>query len=238
MAKKIILIAGIILILITIPVATYLVSQNQDNRQNADEGDPTATPTSTPSATLTPTGEACTPPAAPESVIVDYPLCDGSTCDLTQAMCTWEPVADAASYTVTVNQVEDGTVVKDHESIASDVLTVSFPIVQNKTYKCTVEAINACNASGPSATDQLLCVADALLETPTPTVPTTTTAPTPTTALTTTATPTMIMPPTNTPIPTSTPVPPIAQPGGTLETIGIIGGILLFVAGGAFLLLL
>lgn len=42
------MISGIIFLLITIPVATYLVKQNQDTRQRADEKTPTVTPSPTP----------------------------------------------------------------------------------------------------------------------------------------------------------------------------------------------
>ncbi len=95
-----------------------------------------------------------------------------------------------------------------------------------------------------------------LINTPTPTkIPTNTPIPTatatiiPTATTVPSATPTIQATPTtaatltptftSTPIPpTSTPLPPIAKPGGITPTIGLIGGVLIVIVGGIFLLVL
>lgn len=229
--KQILLLGGILFILVTIPVALFLVSRNQDTRQRASEGDGT-----------------CPAPNATASVTVDFPFCEAGNCDLTKASCEWEAVGDAASYLVTVSQVEDSSVVKNNESVPSTTTKINFPIVQNKTYKCTVVVVSACQSQSTAASDQLLCEADAILETPTPAPPTAAPTATPVpNAPTPIPTAPVVIPPTATPIPTatpvaptlaptigptSTPVPPIANPGGTVETIGIIGGIMVVIVGG------
>ena len=90
------------------------------------------------------------------------------------------------------------------------------------------------------------------VNTPTPTsiLPTATAVPTlaatltpttaqPTASIAPTAAATLIPTATITPIPpTNTPLPPIAKPGGIVPTLGLIGGILIVVIGGFFLLVL
>lgn len=159
--------------------------------------------------------QACAAPAATTGVQVEYPGCaSGTTCDLAQASCKWNSQADAASYNVTVTEVETGTLIKNNESEAASVTKIVFPITQGKTYKCDVVAVSACGGLGAPGTDQLLCKADALIDTPTPTlIPTKPAAP-----------------------PTATPT--IAKPGGMVQSIGLIGGILLAIVGGIVLLVL
>jgi uncharacterized protein YkwD len=78
--------------------------------------------------------------------------------------------------------------------------------------------------------------------TPTPTPTSTPTAtPTPTPTLSPSATPSATLTPTATPDPLATvitPTPTIANPGGILQTAGILGGALIIILGGIFLLVL
>jgi hypothetical protein len=157
--------------------------------------------------------QACTPPAASSGVTVEFPGCTGTSCDLTQASCSWSTQADAASFNVTVTEVETGTIIKSNESETASTTKILFPITQGKTYKCDVVAVSACGGLAPATSDQLLCQVDALI---TPTV-----APSPT------------------PIPpTPTPTPTIASPGGIGQSIVLFGGIILAIVGGIILLAL
>jgi hypothetical protein len=52
--KKFVLIGAILFVLVALAITTFLVKQNQDNRQRAS-GTDTGTPTATPSASITPT---------------------------------------------------------------------------------------------------------------------------------------------------------------------------------------
>jgi hypothetical protein len=157
--------------------------------------------------------QTCTAPATPTGVQVEYPGCSGTDCDLAQASCKWDTQADASSYNLTITEVETSTIVKNNESEPSSTTKIEFPITQGKTYKCDVVAVSACGGLSTAASDQLLCQADAILDTPTPTV----------------------IPPTATPIP---PTPTIANPGGVVQTVALIGGVLLAIVGGIVLLVL
>ena len=229
--KKIALLLGIAFIVITIPTVLFLISQRQDPRQRASDGD-----------------QVCPAPEATLSVLVDFPACsdDGINCDLSQASCEWDAVSGASSYLVTINQVEDGTFVKNNESVPTTTLKLTFPITQNKTYKCSVIVVSACASQSIAVTDELLCEADAILDptaTPAPTTSAPTSAPIPTATL---IPPTPTLQITNTPTPqpiflptaTYTPTPTIVQPGGIMQTIGIVGGIMIVVVGGILLLAL
>lgn len=160
--------------------------------------------------------QACAAPAAATGVQVEFPGCNGTQCDLTQASCKWNSQSDAASYNVTVTEVETNTIIKNNESEPAGTTKILFPITQGKTYKCSVVAVSACGGLAAAAEDQLLCQADALISTPTPTI-----APT--------ATPTP---------PPPTPTPTIAKPGGIIQTIALVGGVLLAIVGGIVLLVL
>ena len=158
--------------------------------------------------------QACAAPAAATGVTVEFPGCTGTACVLTQASCKWNAQADAASYNVTVTELETGTVIKNNESVVKGSEKIVFPITQKKTYKCDVVSVSACGGLAAAASDQLLCEADALINTPTPTIaPTATRVP-----------------------PTATPT--IAKPGGIGGTIALAGGILLAIIGGIVLLIL
>ncbi len=157
--------------------------------------------------------QSCSAPAIASGVTVEFPGCNGSSCDLTQASCAWNSQSDAASYNVTVTEVETSTVIKNNESQSSSTTKILFPITQGRTYKCDVVAVASCGTLAAAASDQLLCEADALIDTPTPTQPAAA-------------------------VPTSTPIPPtptIAPPGGFFQTISIVGGVLIVIVGGILL---
>lgn len=154
---------------------------------------------------------AQTAPSAPADVAVSYPSCDGPTCSFVNAKCTWGAATGAASYTIKVTEVETSTVVKT-ESLASSVLTYTFPVTAGKTYKCDVNAVNASGTAGAVGTDSLLCQTDA-------------TAPAPTSAPTPTITPI----PTKPLLPTATPPPPVAGNELPLALAAVLGiGALIF----------
>src|SRR3989344_2279491 len=230
----IIILAVGIFILGGIGVTVYLLNQQQDTRSGAQVVPtpilntilPTSTPavtTPSPTTTLIAANDA-TCPALPAvaGVKVEYPGCEGTQCEFTQASCSWTASAGAASYNVSVTEVETGTAVKTNESIPSGTTKIIFPITQKKTYKCDVVAVSSCGSLSPVSSDQLLCEADAIIETPAPTVAPPTTAPT--------------IPPTATP--TKTPTPTLEPTRGTEQTFVIIGGILFAIIGGIILLAL
>lgn len=157
--------------------------------------------------------QTCNAPATATGVEVSYPGCQGeeagAQCSLENAKCKWNSQADAASYNVTITEVESGNVIKNNESVQSSSNNVLFPVTQGKTYKCDVVAVSSCGGLALAATDQLLCEADAIIATPTATL-------IPTVA------------------PTTPIIPPkvIQQPGGILQTVAITGGVLLAIVGG------
>lgn len=154
--------------------------------------------------------QSCAAPAAATGVTVEYPGCNGTTCDLIQASCAWNAQADAASFNVTVTEVETGTLIKNNESQTAGTTKVIFPITQGRTYKCDVVAVSSCGGLAAAGTDQLLCEADAIIDQPT-------------------ATP---VPPTATPVP---PTPTIEPPGGLFQTVTLLGGIAIVIIGGLLL---
>lgn len=157
--------------------------------------------------------QACAAPAVPTGVTVEYPGCNGESCDLTTASCAWNTQADAASFNVTVTEVETGTIVMNNESQVSTTTKVNFAITQGRTYKCDVVAVSSCGGLSAAGTDQLLCEADAIIDTPTP------------------------VPPTPTPIP-PTATPTIEPPGSFIQTVSIFGGIAILLVGGFLLFVL
>lgn len=162
--------------------------------------------------------QTCTAPAVATGVTVDYPGCNGSQCDLTQASCSWTSQGDASSYNVTVTEVETNTVIKNNESQTASTTKILFPITQKRTYKCDVVAVSSCGGLAAAASDQLLCEADAIIDTPTPA-------------------PTSVAVPTATPVP-PTAVPTIAKPGGPTQTLVLLGGIMIALVGGVILFVL
>lgn len=158
--KTAIIIVVVIFLLAAIGVGVYLAMNTQTFFSSAQQ----VTSTTTGSQ-----GGTCPAPGSPPTVTLSYPLCEagqtGETCQFDKAGCVWESVASAASYNVKVTEVETGSVVKT-ESVAT--LNTSFPVVQGRTYKCEVSAVNSCGATGDTNEDTLLCEADAFL-TPAPT---------------------------------------------------------------------
>lgn len=208
MNKKIILLGIIIFVLIgSIGVTLFLTQSSQDNRSGAQQ--------------VADTGETCPDPAPPSDVLVDYPSCEGDTCNFDQASCEWGDSLDATNYNVTVIQVESGQQVLQ-QTVPSSTTKVSFNIIQRTTYRCTVTAANSCGSTSVSASAEQYCENDALIEsTPVPTTPVVAT-PTPVTVV-----PTAFIP---TPIVVNEVLPPT---GGFLETVGVVVGTLAVVAVGA-----
>lgn len=163
--------------------------------------------------------QACSAPAVASGVTVDYPGCNGSSCDLTQASCSWDSQADATSYNITVTEVETGTIIKNNESQPSSTTKVLFNITQGRTYKCDVVSVSSCGGLAAAASDQLLCEADAIIDTPTPTQSVATPTPVPPTA-------------------TFTPTPTLPPTGSVLQTVTVLGGILVVIVGGILLFVL
>src|SRR3989344_5436169 len=192
MNKKVIISAIVVIVLlIAVGVGTYLVL----NRQNLFSQAQQTTSTSDSSSSSGGQGATCPAPGTPATVTLSYPLCESSgggpeTCQFDKAGCVWEPVSGATKYTVKVTEVETGANIAN-QTINAPTVKTSFPVVQGRTYKCEVSAINNCGATGGTNEDTLLCEADAFVS-PTP-VPTQ--AP---------------PPPTPTPLPTPTPAPPVA----------------------------
>ncbi len=160
--------------------------------------------------------QACAAPAVATGVTVEFPGCNGTQCDLAQASCKWDAQADAASFNITVTQVEDGSFVKNNDPQTASTTKIVFPITQGKTYRCSVVSVSACGGLAAAASDQLLCAADAMVATPTPTLVPLTAVPTS--------------------IPTATPT--IAKPGGVVQSVALFGGIFLAIVGGIVLLVL
>src|SRR3989344_137684 len=211
MNKKTALVLGAVVVafLGVIGLTVYLLQSQQDVRSRAAE-EPTPAQIA----------QSCPIPSQVQNVLVEFPNCVGDICNFTQASCSWSSVAGATKYQLKITQVESGEVVRD-EQVEAAVTKVEFPIVQNKTYKCEVSAINLCGEAGAAGSHSLLCAVDALVSTPTPTPPKPTSTPIPTTI------------PIPTLIPTATPVPTIAPPGTFDTTLALgIGTTVLLLLGG------
>lgn len=201
MNKKTALVLGAVVIafLGVIGLTVYLLQSQQDVRSRASEEQAPAVVQQT----------SCPIPSQVQNVQVEFPNCVGDICNFTQASCSWGSVAGATKYQLKITQVESGETVRD-EQVEAAVTKVEFPVVQNKTYKCEVSAINSCGSTGAAGSHSLLCAVDALVSTPTPAPP----KPTSTLIPTSTPTPTLI--------PTATPVRTIAPPG-TFDTTLALG---------------
>jgi hypothetical protein len=112
-----------------------------------------------------------------------------------------------------VTELETSTVILNNASQPSATTKIIFAITQGRTYKCDVVAVSACGGLSAASSDQLLCEADAILDTPTPAPPT--------------AVPDQ---------PTATPT--IAPPGSIIQTAAVVGGFLVVIVGGILLFLL
>jgi hypothetical protein len=105
-------------------------------------------------------------------------------CSFVEADCTWDASTDASNYAIKITEVESGTVIKN-VTVAASTTKYTFPVTQNKTYRCEVSAVNSCGQSGPAGAGEALCAVDGLVSTPAPTptpVPSKTPTPTPTPA--------------------------------------------------------
>lgn len=179
MSKKVIIaIVVVIILLAAIGVGVYLAINPQTFFSQAQQG--TTTPVNQ--------GATCPAPGTPATVTLSYPLCEGGqngeTCQFDKAGCVWDSVSGASNYNVKITEVETGAIIKT-ESVATT--KTSFPVVQGRTYKCEVSAVNNCGSVGGTNEDSLLCEADAFFS-PTPT-------PTPTPVATPSATPVPTPPP-------------------------------------------
>lgn len=230
--KGIILGFIIFTLLAAIPLTVYLAKQQQETRSRADE------PT-------------CQLPQAPANVHVSFPSCEGDQCSFENASCSFDPVANAVSYTLKVTEVETNTVIKS-ETLTPSTTKVVFPITQGKTYKCDVAAVNSCGQTGATASDSKLCQVEGALPTPTGVPPTSTPIPTNTPVPTQAATPTsapiltptpIVIVPTILPtviIVTPTPIIPTLPPPGDNKTSAMLGagGIALAIFGTVLFLLI
>lgn len=189
MNKKVIIAVVVVIVLLTaIGAGVYLVMSPQTFFSQAQQ-----------STNTTPNqGAACPAPGTPATVTLSYPLCESvsggsESCQFDKAGCIWESVVGATKYSTKITEVETGAVIAT-ETINAPTTKTSFPVVQGRTYKCEVSAINNCGSTGGTNEDTLLCEADAFVSpTPTPTV-----AP-------------VAIPPPATPVPTPTPAPiPVA----------------------------
>lgn len=155
--KTAILISIVLLLLVAIGGGTYLVMNRQVFFSNAQQ-----TTTSTAGQ-----GSSCSAPGTPATVTLSYPLCESvgsnpETCQFDKAGCNWEAVSGATNYNVKATEVETGVVVKT-ETVTTT--KTSFPVVQGRTYKCEVSAVNACG-TGETNEDSLLCQVDAIVSPP------------------------------------------------------------------------
>jgi hypothetical protein len=158
-SKVIIAIVVVVVLLAAIGGGTYLVLNRQNLFSQA------AIPESG-------VGGVCPAPGTPSTVTLSYPFCSsgsgGESCNFERAGCNWDSVSGATKYTVKVTEVETGATITT-ETINAPTTQNSFPVVQGRTYKCEVSAVNSCGATGGTNEDTLLCETDALLE-PSPSV--------------------------------------------------------------------
>lgn len=134
-------------------------------------------------------------------------------CQATTSTCQWDPADNAVSYNVTVEEIDgNGTIVKtilDNQQVTAPATSTTFISEANKSYRCSVTAVNACG-NGVSGTATATCAAPTATPTPLPSSTPTPVPPTNTPTPLPTNTPTPL--PTNTPIPPNTPVPPTNTP--------------------------
>lgn len=132
-----------------------------------------------------------------------------AACIPNEGFCEWDQTPDATSYHYTVTETGSGSVVTEGD-VAAPTTKITFTTEDNKTYLCSVYAINSCG-EGPVGEGQSTCSVS-----PTPTV-TGTPSPTPTGTPSPTPTPTGTPSPTPTGTPSPTPTVPVATatPTGT-----------------------
>ena len=196
--KIIAIVVTVILLLAGIGVGVYLSMNPQDLFPSAQQ---TQAPV---------TSGSCPAPGTPGTVTLSYPYCDSvgggpETCVFEKAGCVWESVSGATKYTVKVTEVETGATIAT-ETINAPAVKTSFPVVQGRTYKCEVSAVNSCGATGGTNEDTLLCEADAFVSP----APVSTPPPPP---------PPPVSTPIPTPLPTPTPAPLACGMQGCSSTI-------------------
>lgn len=187
MSKKVIIsIIVVIVLLASVGVGTYLVLNRQGFFSNAQQ---TADSSSTSGTNAN--NSTCPAPGTPATVTLSYPFCDSSSggnenCNFEKAGCVWESVSSATKYSVKVTEVETGATITT-DTINAPTTKTSFPVVQGRTYKCEVSAVNNCGATGGTNEDTLLCQTDAFVSpapsvtpaTPVPVAPAPVVTPTP-----------------------------------------------------------
>lgn len=151
---------------------------NTQNSQNlassAKTADQFSTPSSAPAIVSNVTAQSCTTPAQVSNVEVNYPSCVGAQCSFVEADCVWDAVSGAANYSVKVTEVDSSSVIKN-VTVGGSSTSYTFPVTQNKTYRCEIAAVNSCGTSGPTGVGEALCAVDGLTvstapsATPTPT---------------------------------------------------------------------
>lgn len=159
------------------------------------------------------------------------------SCSVQQAICRWDSVGAGYSYKVNIVDSATGTIIVSSSVTGTQ---LAFPAGTGKTYRCEVSAVNGCGEGEKTSSSNSTCPgapqAPAIASTPTPTP---TPAPTPT-PVPPTPTPVAAVPATPTPTPapvvivqTPQPTPqPTLPPVGTslVESVGVIGMILLIVS--------
>ncbi len=166
--------------------------------------------------------KTCTPPnptSGPTPAPTNPPYCPMPPQKLGE--CSWDLSDGVEKYSVIVKDENTGKTVKS-ETVNAPTQKLSFTADPEKTYVCTVTAINACGKSRDATSQPISCVqptqgpSNGPTEKPTPvpsdrptTVPSITSLPTATNTPLPTNTPT----PSPTPLPTATPTPlPTATP--------------------------
>lgn len=134
----------------TIPInpAYYTISINGgSSNPNKNFGNilpaptPTNTPPPVPSKTPTPTPQPTITPPVP-SISPTPPVCSPS-----QAICQWDPAANATSYTGLVTDTTDGS--STPFTVDASQTFFSFASKPNHSYTCAVNGANVCGSGAP-----------------------------------------------------------------------------------------
>lgn len=133
------------------------------------------------SLSVAPISYAQSAPGQVQNVLIEYPSCVGNECTFTEASCSWSPTSGAATYSVKITDVNENALIKN-ESFSASTDIITFPVVNGRTYKCDVAAVNSAGTAGPEGSASLLCQVDQVessppTATPVPTRPPVKTAP-------------------------------------------------------------
>lgn len=147
---------------ITLGVLRINSSNNSQNLATSakTESEP-AFSSSAPALITNVTAQSCTTPEQTGNVEVAYPSCNGAQCSFVEADCTWGAVTGAANYSVKVTEVDTNSVIKN-VTVGGSTTTYTFPVTQNRTYRCEISAVNACGTAGPAGVGEALCEVDGL----------------------------------------------------------------------------